>query len=338
MNIENRKQNSEHRIVLGLVSFVLGLAFFGCSPKVHNPNQGMSNTQNEAYRIIRESLSSDNNILRINAIEIAATLKQENFMPTIHKFLQDRIVPVRFAALVAIGEMKYTPAKNSVNQLLRDNDPNVIIAAAYAMSRLGYPEYLKVLRESVLSNENPTITANSALLLGKSGDRSAAQILYQLMKNPKSSDMVQYQAAEALAMLGDDRVFEIIWSMLISAYADVRIIGVKAMGTLGTPQAENALLTMLTDSVVEIRLAAAEQLGKMKNTSGQNVVLEVFSKRLNTGTDIQARERINTLTALAIGEIGTKNLTTKFLPDLMKNESPFVRLAAAKAVFLSFGK
>jgi HEAT repeat protein len=38
------------------------------------------------------------------------------------------------------------------------------------------------------------------------------------------------------------------------------------------------------------------------------------------------------MTALAIGQIGTPNLT-RYLPDLMENESKFVRLAAAKAVF-----
>ncbi len=91
---------------------------------------------------------------------------------------------------------------------------------------------------------------------------------------------------------------------------------------------------MLNDPVVEIRVAAAEQLGKMKNKKGKNVVLEVFKKKLYLNQDQESKERILTLASLAIGEIGTKDLT-KFLPDLMKSESPFVRLAAAKAVFRS---
>jgi HEAT repeat protein len=146
--------------------------------------------------------------------------------------------------------------------------------------------------------------------------------------------MVQYQAAEALAMLGDQKIYETIWAMLISAYADVRITGIKAMGILGTQQAQNALVSMLSDPIPEIRIAAAEQLGKMNNRRGKNAVLEVFTKRLYMNQDVQSRERIFTLAALAIGEIGTYDLT-KFLPDLMKNESPFVRLAAAKAVLRS---
>ena len=76
---------------------------------------------------------------------------------------------------------------------------------------------------------------------------------------------------------------------------------------------------------------------KLNNKSGKDVVLDVFEKKLYLGQDPQSMERIFTLGALAIGEIGTKELT-KFLPDLMKSESPFIRLAAAKAVIQSFRK
>ena len=359
MNLENRIQNTEYRCIncesayIKFVSlncirhrlfqaripfiigtFILGFFFSGCGSKIVNKNKGLSDSQTEAYKIINNSLNSDNPVVRINAIEISAATRRDNYLPTIHKMLQDPYVPVRFAATVAIGEMQYPLAINSINQLLKDRDPNVIIAAAYAMSRLGSPEYLDILRKTVVSKGNPTIKANSALLLGKSGDKSSIPMLYQLMRDPDSPEMVSFQAAEALAMLGDDKIYQTLWTMLISAYADVRIRGVKAMGDLGTPQAENALLTMLTDPIVEIRLAAAEQLGRLKNDSGKKAVLEVFQKKLYVNQDMQSRERILTLTALAIGEIGTKDLT-KFLPDLMKNESPFVRLAAAKAVFQS---
>ncbi|MBN1973623.1 MAG: HEAT repeat domain-containing protein [Sedimentisphaerales bacterium] len=331
-NSYDKAQNAIFRYVIVFLAFVPALTFSGCGQKVKNPKQGLSETQIEAHRIIREALSSDNILAKINAIEIAATTRQENYMPTITQLLNDPYVPVRFAASVAVGEMQHRSALKSVNQLLRDNDPNVIIAASYAMARLGYPEYLKILHESAINNENPTIKANSALLLGKIGDRSATQLLYQLLKDPR--DIVAYQAAEALAMLGDVKIYEKIWAMLISAFADIKITGIRSMGALGTVEAENALVSMLSDPVIEVRLAAAGQLGKMGNRKGQNVVLEVFKKNLSSNQDYQSRERINTLTALAIGEIGTKNLT-KFLPELMKNESPFVRLAAAKAVFQS---
>mgnify|MGYP001110137148 CR=1 FL=1 len=53
-----------------------------------------------------------------------------------------------------------------------------------------------------------------------------------------------------------------LWTRLISAYADDRVMGIRAMGALGTPEAKNALTTMLDDPVPEVRLAAAEQVGR----------------------------------------------------------------------------
>ncbi len=218
-----------------IVLLISIVSLSGCSSNSKNVKSGFSDMQTEAYRILNESLRSDNPVVRVNAIEISATTKQLNYMPNVQSMLQDKFVPVRFAAAVAIGEMRYAPALNSINQLLRDSDPNVIVAASYAMSRLGYPEYLDVLRESVNSNGSQTIKANSALLLGKIGDKNSIPLLYKLMRAPDSSDMVSYQAAEALAMLGDTKIFETIWAMLISTYADVRITGVKAMGDSWNP-------------------------------------------------------------------------------------------------------
>ena len=326
----------ERIVIIGL--FILSILLFsGCSANNIKTQDGLSDLQMEAYEIIGNSLKSDNPVVRVNAIEVAATTKQLNYMPEIQNMLQDRFVPVRFAAAVAIGEMRYPLALSAINETLNDPDPNVLIAASYAMSRLDDPEYLEVLRQAVIKSANQTTKANAALLLGKSGDRGSIQLLYKLKNSPDSSEMVSYQAVEALAMLGDENVYQTIWTMLISLYADVKIIGVKAMGTLGTPAAESALLTMLNDQVVEIRLATAEQLGKMNNKEGKNVVLEVFKNKLYMTQNMQDRERILTLAALAIGEIGTKDLT-KFLPDLMKSESPFIRLAAAKAVLVSSRK
>jgi HEAT repeat protein len=62
------------------------------------------------------------------------------------------------------------------------------------------------------------------------------------------------------------------------------------------------------------------------------VVLSVFTKEAATaGLDKRDMERVKVLAALAIGQIGTKSVT-KYLPELLQNESKFVLIAAAKAV------
>ena len=132
-------------------------------------------------------------------------------------------------------------------------------------------------------------------------------------------------------MLHDERIYPKLWTQLISAYADDRILGIRAMGELGTEQAKNAILTMLDDTVPEVRLAAAEQLGKLGEPVGQAKVAEVFEKDLLAGMDMESRQRVKVLSALAIGEIDSESLA-RHLPPLLKDSSKPVRLAAAKAV------
>lgn len=174
--------------------------------------------------------------------------------------------------------------------------------------------------------------ANAALLLGKSGDQTALKYLYWAMQNRDSHDKVILQAAEAIAMLGDEQVYQKLWGILISAYADDRVVGARAMGALGTERAKNALITLLEDPVPEVRLVAAGQLGKLNNPIGEPQVLEVFTKNLTAGMNRGDVERVRVLTALAMGEIAKDSLLA-FLPQLLRDESKFVRIAAAKAVF-----
>lgn len=290
----------------------------------------------EAVRVLQQELANVNPMVRVNAIEVVAATGQIKLMPKVQRLVKDEFVPVRFAVALAVGDLQYTLGQKSIRQLLKDKDTNVKIAASYAMVRIGAPEYLKVLQKAVASNDQ-TVRANAALLLGKSGDKTAIKLLYWAMQHRDSDDKVVYQAAESIARLGDERIYPKLWSMLISAYGDVRVMGIRAMGALGTAEAKNALITMLDDKLLEVRLVAAGQLGVLKDPIGEPVVLEVFQKNLTADLDGKSRERTNVLAAMAIGQIRTATLM-KFLPELLKNESEFVRIAAAKAVLQSSAK
>ena len=285
----------------------------------------------EAARITLESLSDDDPSIRVMAIEVVATIGQVKMMPRVERLLHDKFVQVRFAAALAVGDLQYSLARKSVQQLLKDRDPNVKIAASYTMIKLGYPQYAKVFKKAITS-KNQTVRANSALLLGKIGDRSALDLLHWSMKQDDSDDKVLFQAAESIAMLGDEEIIPKLWAMLISVYADDRVMGIKAMGYFRTVKAKNAIITMLDDPILEVRLAAAEQLGALGDTIGEREVLDVFEKNLTAGMEKEDIEIANMRVALAIGQIGTKSLV-KYLPQLLKDESKSVRIAAAKAAF-----
>ncbi len=313
----------------------LSLFVYGCqTPEApgFEPIEGNNRAiiQAQALQIISSALSDEDPLVRTNAIEVVARTKNLNFMHRVQPLLRDENVPVRFAAALAVGDLRYTPARTALNPLLKDADPSVILAATYAMTKLGYP-YVEALQVG-LKNDNQAVRANAALLLGKTGDKNSLNLLHQVMQDADSSDIVTFQAAESIAMLGDPSIYPKLWSMLISAFADVKVMGIRAMGALRTKQAEDAIGTMLDEPIPEVRLVAAEQLGKLGNKAGESVVRDIFNKKITANLDRQSVERVYVLTALAIGQIDTKAVTG-FLPQLMKNDSKFVRLAAAGAAF-----
>ncbi len=286
----------------------------------------------EATRIIREGLADVDLGVRVNAIEVVATTRRIKLMPDVQQLLEADFAPrVRFAAALAVGDTEYYLAERSIKPLLKDEDENVRIAAAYAMGKLGSTENFELLRKAI-AGDDQIVRANAAFLLGKSGDKSALKFLYIALRRKDSDEIVRFNAAEAIARIGDRWIFPKLWTMLISSYHDDRVFGIGAMGALGTPKAKEVLITMLDDDVPEVRLAAAEQLGMLGDTTGEPEVLDIFRKNLAAGLRKDDLGRLNARTALAIGQIGTPSLT-RFLPRLLHNESKFVRIAAAKAVF-----
>jgi HEAT repeat protein len=315
---------------------LIALLIAGCEPQSgqsfrptpFTPPKG--DVPSQALQIVLDGLADPDPQVRANSIEVVATTRCVRLMPRVQGLLHDPAVPVRFLAILAVGDLQYSLARNDITQLLEDPDPNIKIAAAYAMTKLGHPEYYKVFRNAVTSDDQ-TVRANATLLLGKNGQRDAIPALYWALQGSDSADKVVTQAAESIAMLHDERIYPKLWTQLISVYADDRILGIRAMGELGTEQAKNAILTMLDDTVLEVRLAAAEQLGRLGEPVGQAKVAEVFEKDLLAGMDMEGQQRVKVLSALAIGEIGSESLA-KHLPRLLKDSSKPVRLAAAKAV------
>ncbi|MCX5632860.1 MAG: HEAT repeat domain-containing protein [Phycisphaerae bacterium] len=283
-----------------------------------------------AEKIVSDGLKSPEGIIRTNAIEVVSSSKKIEFLPEIVGLLNDNIMLVRFAAAVAIGDMEYKGSEKQLQQLLNDLDVNVKIAAAYALCKLGEKQHLAIIQKAAEVNDQ-AVKANAAWLLGKLKSTESLPILYRLKDSGDSSDKVAFVATEAIARIGDEKIYNKIWTMLISVYVDDRCMGIYAMGALGGERGRDTILTMLDDDIPQVRLIAAEQLGALGDKSGQFVVLEYLA-----GPKQQEKfsaERCDILAALAIGRIGTDKLT-EYLPKLLKNDSPAARLAAAKSVFI----
>ena len=285
-----------------------------------------------AKLIIADGLSDPDPRIRVNAIEAAVQTHQEQLMSKIQLMLVDDFVPVRFAAAVAVGDAEYYSAKPTLKRLLENADENTKLAAAYGLYKMGQKENITILKDA-LNSEDPVSCANAATLLGKAGDKSAIPLLYKVMADTEADDKAVFQAAMARAMLGDEEVVQRIWAMLISGYAEDRVIGVQSMGALGTRHAEEALVTMLEDELIEVRLAAAGELGHLGNKIGEQTVKNLFEQHAWAQADDESAARIEILASLAIGKIASESLKP-YLADLIQSKSKNVKLAAAQAVLM----
>ena len=321
---------------LSFIMLCVTFLLYGCDEQLSGFKSNiepddMYSMRNLAIEIVRKGLADQSNLIKSHAIEVVATTGRNELIPMVTGLLKSDSVSVRFTAAIGIGDMKYSPGEFAVKRLLNDEDENARIAAAYAMTKIGRKNFDSMIRNAVKSKDQ-TIRANAVMLLGKLANAKDLDLLYWALRDPDSSRKVHLQAIEAIAMLGDERIYNKILSLSISKYADDKVMSIMAMGALGTDDTKDRLITMLDEEVPEVRLCAARQLGRLGDPTGQIEVLEYF-KEISPGLDSTRRNEANVLAAMAIGQIGTRELV-KYLPKLLKSRSKKVQLSASQAVLL----
>jgi HEAT repeat protein len=330
-----------HRLLFGMIAWLP--ACLGCQvlqtappkPAETAPVQATITPQlkEAAGEIIRKGLQDQNGYIRNACIEVVVTTHQEEMMTLVTGLLRDPLVPVRFSAALAVGDLPYRPGRAAVETLLADPNPNVQLAAAYSLVKLGNPQHQETVLRGAKSPD-PTVRSNAAMLIGKLGNPANRPVLHQLLQDLESSDKARLVAVESLAMLKDPTAYKNrLWPLLISKHPDDRIIGIRGMAEMGTPEARDAILTMLGDEMIEVRLCAAEQLARIGDKSGHDEVLNYLSRTPAPGTEVDIAD---TFATLAIGRIGSATLAA-YLPKRLQGPYPLQQIYAAQAVLMLSG-
>lgn len=327
-------------IIFFSVFFVFGCVENGVLTGSGGENHGtnLARYEKQAIEIVRMGLMDENDLIRSHAIEVAASTNTKQLLPKVLKLTNDQSVPVRFAAAVAMGDTRFSASEYLLKNMLSDKDENVRIAASYSLMKLGH----KNLEGSIfkaLQSQNQTVRANAAMLLGKLGNKRAIDTLYKVLNDPESGNMARIQAVESIARLGEEGIYQRLWAMLISKYADDRIMGIRAMGALGTTDAKNSIMKFLYndkenpgDEDVNVRLCAAEELGKLGIRAGKGEVADYFSK-VSYNLNGLSSSWTNHLAIMAIGRIGGSELE-RYLPKLLSNPNKDLKLVAAQSLLL----
>lgn len=325
---------------MGLREWIVGLGLFalvGCGgaaaqrprqPSIPEPPppvpaaqpQPLNMALRDAARTqIRESLASNDPLVRANAVEAAQLTFGGDAQEVVAKALEDRSSIVRFAGLMAAGKLRLRSLHDKALALANDPSAKVRVSARYALHRMGDTRLSHDL-EKTARDPNPRVREDTAFVLGLLEEPSAIKILQSMLSDSDAG--VRIQVADSMWRLRDERGLEILVAGTMSNFADDNMLSLLALAGPKDRRVEEHLRGKLTDEYTEIALVAARALGDIGLDDGYGVAMNAIGSS-------DPRRRL--LAAVALGAIGRSDAQNALAP-LLQDADPRVRLAAATAL------
>lgn len=246
--------------------------------------------------------------------------------------LTDRVPAVRFAAAMATGDVQALSLQGELRLMLDDPSASVKMAAAYALEQMG-DSSLKSWYDYVLAGEDPMLTAQACLILGKLGvtplREDSSGKLWALLRKERQHPTIRLQAAEALARLGDKQILKTLLGYANSGFADDRILAIGGLQHSRDPIATSMLITLTEDPQAEVQLAAIRALGPQAGPDHRKLIRKGLNYRDPQGDEVRT-ERVRGLAILALGATATSD-ELPLLAAQLKQDNPYLRITATRA-------
>jgi len=257
--------------------------------------------------------------------------------------LSDKYPSVRFAAAMAIGDVKYKPALATLVKMAKEaeSDKRVFIAVIYALCRLGNTDYASQLGTLLFDTERE-VRADAALVMGKLGEPSAIGPLKTLY-GQEQDPAVQLALVEALASLGDNKSADVLEAYAKMSFLDLQLVAIPAIARSGSPRAVAALRRLLPErQPPRVRVAAAGALAKLGIVDERTYELccraaedarGVLQKTFGKNRKIPAVKvySLQRLAALSLGQTNREPAVDVLYP-LLNSPDGSVRVAAAMSI------
>lgn len=147
------------------------------------------------------------------------------------KLAADSDGKVRKEAAVAMGKLGSILFEPDLVKLLSDKDFRVQKEAAISLGKLGGKSAIKHLAHAATHDDDPEVCIAAATALEKLGDKQGFALLEKLMSYETSP--IRQQAAEALGDLGDARAAKVLaWAAAHDTAPDVRSAAESALKKL----------------------------------------------------------------------------------------------------------
>jgi len=333
-----------------LLAVLAALAVAGCSGSgagagfgEREPGLATDRARVDARAVLQQAAVSDDPMTRAHAMEAMGEVLGRQGGSMLLQSLNDKFVVVRYAAAMALGEIRYEPARQRLIEIVRSpgSDQRVVCAALYALSRLGNTDYAGQLG-ALLHSDFALGRAAAAEAMGKMGEPSAIGPLksgYAQEEDPAA----QVSMVEALARLGDSRSVRILESFANGYMLDLRLVAIPALAEIRAPRAGMILKRLQEgENPPRVRVAAAGAMGTLGQPNQQGYDLcryglqhpqRVLRDAYGEGKVIHERDlySLQKLSAMGLGAIGSPQ-ALKILHPSLDHADGSVRVAAAMAI------
>ncbi|RIK64243.1 MAG: hypothetical protein DCC65_14595 [Planctomycetota bacterium] len=327
--------------VLALAGLTPLFAASGCMRNLHAtlPAEEIQPFRQQAVTYLGRAALSDQPVQRMQALEAFQDVDPKDGAAYFSENLDNGYAGVCFAALMAAGTVREAALTQRIRTRAEDADPNVRIAAVFALHRLGDKTRTGELGELLLKHPDARVRANAALAIGRLAEPQSIKLLQMALRREKK-DAVVMQILEALAMLGDNHGIERLRLYGYSAVPDQAALALMFLANArpAGPEVEELFRYRLDIADhPEIKLQAARGLGRLGYDSGLELSLSYLTFNApdrNRPNDPPEQQiiRIRALAALALEAIGDPRALGPLKTAFDREDQPeLVKIAIARA-------
>ena len=344
----------------------VAIVLAGCAQhKVRPETDNRVELRRRAMECLKAAVGYPHNpVVRVEAVEALKARSDDHARPWIRSALLDDQPAVRFAACVAVGEVRDAGAEAGVLKCMKDPSAAVRVAALFARHCLGHTARTGDLAGYLLRDNDATVRRNAALVLGLLGEQGAVKVLAKGMKDADPG--VREHVLEAMARLGNREARQELTFMTGAGVGSDEVFAVSALAATGDPvYLETFRYKLATATHLETRLAAARGLGLLHSDEGFGIAMGALRQDQLRRDDPQARRdrqtsrprvrradqggrvwegpsgsvetegqmlRTRQLAAAALGAIGRADALPALATLLDDSRDPRVQVSAARAI------
>jgi HEAT repeat protein len=289
-------------------------------------------------------------MVRARALEAVSRFMLDKHGMLLVSALDDPAPGVRTVAATAIGDMRYTPGLQRLNQMVSTNQEvgeqyyTVLPAVVYALYRMGDDRHLKLLGPLLLKDAQ-IIRTSAATAIGMIGDPRGLVPLKETVWREEYDARLRFD--EAMARLGDPAAQGRLEAYLHGRYVDLRIGGIQALAEHNPDRAAKLLPVLATQEGEHpaVRLAAIGELAKLRmahpsmyqygvrgmNAPGE-LLREAFDVEPDKSVDRELRQFVQMQAIWALGWFHAHPETVDSLLKFLDVEDPSTRVLAAMSI------